>query len=490
MTNDLYEEVDQRFYMTREESYLTPYKGTKVTALTATYPYLIPVPLIEGGCDIDIPKIIKQKIYGIGGGKHPTTIANTKQEPVTFTLETKFQTALFMSYAIASMSSSVTATGLQAEAGTITCVADVSDSLDGTYFLIESIDGSGDNQTYCIWIDTDDSGTAYPGPAEIDVGNRIEVTGIATNDTAATVAGFIEAAIEALDIVSSAADAVITYACDNNGSVMHARDGSAPTGFTFAITTNGASTHTISEGIGREQPSFTLHVEQNQDEDGDDIRFDLFGCVVSNYKIKVDYEDALVTETIEITCPHYAVGNNNLNLPPQFDTDHSPATWVDMKEAATKYLLMEGTTDTTPAIVKTLELSINNNVSAQPEIGYRYANYMISSKREVQLTMSGYADNKDRIEDLLDTWSVINNYLTNRSGRINSLFKLQREATYDYFELAIYNWIVEEHSFKIFSIEDGVLGFDLTLSDATPDANKRIFNSFIVKDYLQDYQYE
>ena len=40
---------------------------------------------------------------------------------------------------------------------TVTTVADVSDSLDGTYLTLDGFSG-----TWAIWIDTDDSGTAEP----------------------------------------------------------------------------------------------------------------------------------------------------------------------------------------------------------------------------------------------------------------------------------------------------------------------------------------
>ena len=504
MADDFYEEVDQKVYMVRESSFLTPYLGTKVTALTATYPYLIPVPIIADGFEYDLPRRLKEKLYGIGGGKHPMAIVNTKQEPVTFTIETKMQTAQFLSYAIASGAASSVASHTDAHEGTITCVADSSDSLDGTYFLIESIDAEGNGEMYCVWIDTDDSGTTYPGPTEIPEANRIEVsqsggydsaTTISTDANATAVGGSVELALESIGITSSASEGVITWACDNAGAVMAARDsGTAPTGFAFATTTNGASTHTISEGTGRDIPSFTLHIEQNQDTTAEDYKFDLFGCVVNSYTMTIDYENGLVNESVEIMCPHYAVANRNTELPPQFDAVHVPHAWVNLTEAASKYLLMTGTTDVTPKVVTKSELKISNNVTMLPEIGYSYAQHVVAGKREVSLNIVGFADDSDRLTDYLDTWTnsstAATNYYTTTSARINSLIKLQRESTYDNFELAIYNWLIDSHSLKVFPIEDKIMGIDITLSDATPDGNKRIFNSFVVKDYLPEYQYE
>ena len=51
MADDLYEISDQKVYMVREGTYLTPYQGTKVTALTAKYPHLIPLNIVPSGFD-------------------------------------------------------------------------------------------------------------------------------------------------------------------------------------------------------------------------------------------------------------------------------------------------------------------------------------------------------------------------------------------------------------------------------------------------------
>ena len=69
-----------------------------------------------------------------------------------------------------------------AEVTKVTCVADVSDSLDGTNFLLHAL---GDLHFH-VWIDTDDSGTADPAPVAGSTG--IEVTAVVTDDTATAVA--------------------------------------------------------------------------------------------------------------------------------------------------------------------------------------------------------------------------------------------------------------------------------------------------------------
>ncbi len=77
----------------------------------------------------------------------------------------------------------------------ITPVADVSDSLDGTYFVLE-----GDNKIHsnsvCFWFDIDDSGTSQPGGACSSADANEEITSLATNATAAQVNDAILTAID------------------------------------------------------------------------------------------------------------------------------------------------------------------------------------------------------------------------------------------------------------------------------------------------------
>ena len=80
----------------------------------------------------------------------------------------------------------------QPEITFIYCVADTSNSLDGKYFDIYG----ADNHKFQIWIDVGNTGTSQPtGSGSYD--HNIEVTGISTNDTAATVATQIASSIDA-----------------------------------------------------------------------------------------------------------------------------------------------------------------------------------------------------------------------------------------------------------------------------------------------------
>ena len=493
MADDLYEISDQKVYMVREGTYLTPYQGTKVTALTAKYPHLIPLNIVPSGFDYSLPRRLHQKLWGIGSGKHPSMIVNTKQEPVTFSIDTNMQNALMLSYAVAGGSGCVTPSGSTYQVGTITCVAEASMTNSG-YFFLDVTDEDGTQDHYEIWTDVNSGGSS---PA-VGFGCTATEFDVATSATANTNATNLATLIDNLDHVgASATDNVVTVTAAEGlgGAAINMRDGAVATGMAFATTTKGVTTHTVVEGTGRTLGSFTLHIEQAQDTAAESIYLDLFGCVVSSHTTTIDYEEGLVKESVEITCPHYAISVAITNLPPQHDTDHPPHAWVNLTEAASKYLLMTGTTDVTPKIVTKTELKIVNELTIKPEIGYSYAQHVVATKRNVTLNIVGNADDSDRLTDFIDTWtnnsvSPASSYYTTLAARLNSVVKLQRDSTTDYFELSVYNWIIDEHALRITPIDEGLVGFDMTLSGATPDANKRIIPTLVIVDYISDFQYE
>ena len=118
------------------------------------------------------------------------------------------------------------------EVSTITAVADASDSLDGTYFLIYDAAGS-----VGVWIDIDDSGTTIPAGAGA-ADRAIEITSIATDATAGTVAAAIQAALDADGAFSAAALSTIVTVTD---AAAGARTDVAAgdSGFAVAVTTQG-----------------------------------------------------------------------------------------------------------------------------------------------------------------------------------------------------------------------------------------------------------
>lgn len=122
------------------------------------------------------------------------------------------------------------------EVTTITCVADESDSLDATSFLLYDEDGS-----VGFWIDTDNSGTTIPTGANA-ADRAVEITTVTTDMTDEQVAGVVATAINADSKFSaSAVGAVITVTLAEGGAVTDAADaaGGEATGFTFGVSTQG-----------------------------------------------------------------------------------------------------------------------------------------------------------------------------------------------------------------------------------------------------------
>lgn len=144
---------------------------------------------------------------------------------------------------LSQMVSAAVATAEVSEVTTITCVADSSDNLDGTYFLIQDEAGS-----VGVWIDTDDSGTTIPTGAN-NADRAIEVTGIATDAIASAVATAVASAINADSKFTASADgANVTVTCVEPAALTDAADGD--TGFGFAVATQGVdATVTVTSKI-------------------------------------------------------------------------------------------------------------------------------------------------------------------------------------------------------------------------------------------------
>ena len=116
---------------------------------------------------------------------------------------------------------------------TVACVADSSDSLDARYFDIYG----ADNHKTQVWIDVDNSGTSQPTGSGSYIHN-IEVTGIATNDSANTVATQVAASINANSEFNASADTnIVTITLIDSGEKTDAHAGNS--GFTVSVVTTG-----------------------------------------------------------------------------------------------------------------------------------------------------------------------------------------------------------------------------------------------------------
>lgn len=121
----------------------------------------------------------------------------------------------------------------QAQIQTIKCVADVSSSLNSTYFLFHDSAGA---KRY-VWFNVATAGVD-PAPAGGWTGH---VVAIAANATAGTVAAAVQAVLDAVTgFDASVSDTVVTLTATANGYAQPARDSdAAPTGFAFKVTQLG-----------------------------------------------------------------------------------------------------------------------------------------------------------------------------------------------------------------------------------------------------------
>jgi len=128
-----------------------------------------------------------------------------------------------------------------AEVTTITTVADSNDSLENTWFTLNS---ANDTNGYYVWYSTGtgiDPMNTYANRATLFGRTGLKVT-IVTDDTDVAVAVATRAIIDAVGDFGAAGatnQVIITNAA--TGDTTNPVDGVSPTGFTFAETTPGAT---------------------------------------------------------------------------------------------------------------------------------------------------------------------------------------------------------------------------------------------------------
>lgn len=126
-----------------------------------------------------------------------------------------------------------------AEVTEIECVADASDSLNQTSFLLHDDVGS-----VAFWFDTDDSGSTIPTDANA-ADRAVEITTVNTDDDAETVASKVAVAINADSKFSAVVDSEdatkVIVTASTVGEKTDATDGEddEATGFTFTVLTQG-----------------------------------------------------------------------------------------------------------------------------------------------------------------------------------------------------------------------------------------------------------
>lgn len=142
-----------------------------------------------------------------------------------------------------------------AQVATITCVADVADSLDGKYFFIYTALNA---IKYHVWFNTSVGSATDPAPG----GSTALVVALTTGATAGAVATAVAAALDGLaGFVATASGAVVTCTNASVGYATKPHEG-VGSGFTFDLTTEGDS----AVDIGFVEGNIEMKIEEKKKE--------------------------------------------------------------------------------------------------------------------------------------------------------------------------------------------------------------------------------
>lgn len=131
-----------------------------------------------------------------------------------------------------------------AQVQTILCVGDTAGSLDGKYFILYDESGS-----VGFWFDVDNNGTS--APAEATACDRaVEITTVATGDSAATVAGKVATAIDADSKFVAPAPGAATVTVTNTATQDISNGSAGDSGFTVTTTVEGVSAYSSGDRMG------------------------------------------------------------------------------------------------------------------------------------------------------------------------------------------------------------------------------------------------
>lgn len=491
----VYDKSGQRIFFQREESYGLPYDPeddlTAFTAVSADYPHWRRLDIIEDTFDVPIPFIEKLKKYDISDAKHASAILSGNITPVDISFETVAQALEFLPLAVGAPTLT---SHKQAMIQTITCPAESGNIAQGDYFLLDSINGSDNVEHFAVWADTaGDGSTGKPTITGIAAANVLaaNLSGSTPTSTSTQVAAAVATIINGdADFGATSSVAVVTVTNANNGAVQMAHDsGAAPMELVeVGITTWGSTDYGITEAVTTSLPSFTIHVEQQNTTAAEDLVYDLFGCVVESISVNITFGDQVGSCSIGIKCPYAVEGNRSTNNPPRKYTKSFPAM-SSLQESADNYLIQEnGTTirDRTPKQVDSVVLTITNNVVFKGDISKRYKILAVSARRDITLQIIGNTHEKELFQYFLEAFTNDGTdwIPTSANGRLNSKYKIQRDATYDYILLSFYNWKCDTHNLSFVNVDDAVKSVDMTFSDGTSDTNGRIIDNFDYVSYI------
>lgn len=441
-----------------------------------------------------MPLIEKLKQFDIEDNKHASAIFSGNIEPVEFTIPVNAQTLEFLVLAITGNTSGneVALTSHDvAMIQTITCPAESGNIVQGDYLLIDAIT-SNIIEHFAVWMDTaGDGSTGKPTITGINASNILaaNISANTPSNTATQIATAVTAILDAdatFGAASSAAVVTVTHAA--TGAVQPARDGAAPTECTFSVSTWGVTNYAVPEAKDTSTPSFTIHVEQRNLTSAQDIVWDIFGCVIDAIIVDVNFSDKIVRANITFKTP-YALENTNgrcTNPPPKKQIAAFP-TMLALKEATDQVLIQEGATatlndpsagDKTPETVDKVTLSIKNNIQFKGDIEHRYMTLAVAGKREVEMNVVGLTGEKTLFTYYQGAYkaSGADWIPTSASAKLNTFFRLERNASTDYILIHIYNWLTQAHNFHFVDVDEAVKSVDMTFEDGSGDSNGRIID--------------
>lgn len=488
-----YDKSGQRVYFVREGSYGKPYdpESSGITAWTqvpADYPHWRKLDYITDGFEASLPKIEKIKQFDVSDGKHASSIASGNIAPQDITLTMDGQALEFLPMAVGAPAYSS-----HGRAMTQVLTFTTAQPTQGDYFLFDVITSTGAIQHYAVWSDTaGDGSTGKPTITGINASNVLAANTSAcasVTDVADAVELIIETTLGGggtADITSADNVAgVLTLIHARAGAVQPARDSGSAFDVTVSVTTWGSTTYSITEALTSSIPSFTLHFEQQNNTSSADILWDIFGCVVKEIVINNVFSDNIIKYDVTFACPYATAGLRCTNPPPRKQIQTYPSMF-SIQESASNYIIMEGTTDRTPQTVTSVVLTISNTIVFQPNINSRHMVQAYAGERKITLKIIGQTTEKELFNYWQGAFTLSGSdwIPSGASGRLNSVFKLQRDATYDYLTIAFYNWVCFDHNFAFATVDDAVKNVDMTLEDGTADTNGRIITSFSYVSYM------
>jgi hypothetical protein len=481
MANYFYDQYLITVSMVRESAYRTTPSGKDTAIAADVTTYALPV-ILKDGADFPLPIRKKEEVYGIGSGKYPTKIFDLNFEPVDFTIEGSMQLPTFLGYALGNV---YTSTGAQAEITYVDCVADVSDNLDETYFTI--YDGTDD---YDVWMDATEDGV-WTGDPSGQSGGTIKAA-FATNATATVVAASIATAVNAdakFTATSSAGRVTITSADSEAHTDAYDND----TNFRVFVSKQGVPATSLAQRV-LEDPthameSFTLHVEQLNTTSGENIIYDLLGCVVESCEIEMGKEPADVICRAGIKSPCYVAGLAQDSAPEELSI--GPYVWTNLDNSSTTgyRLIDEAHTDRAPEAIDKILFKVANVIDFKFGIGDEKALYPISGKREVNLEIGGFTQKKTLYDYWRQKFDNVNKRMDAATTYTSGLLRLIRTAGTDLIVIYAWNLYLNSWKSKLQSIDESIASIDVVLRATNPDvAHRQIYvNSINGTTYTKVY---